>query len=329
MAEAQAQEVVNSPLDTPFGNDDLDQAYKKFSNVLASEKGEIQPDLEPAAEAATEVEEEYDDSTDIDDSEEYSEEHEPQEQEEPLYQVKVDGEQFDVSLEELKNGYSRQSHFTRQSQALSEERRAFEQERSELQAQRDQVLVTLQQYQNQMPKLEEPTQEYWADLKESDPIRFITERDEFRERQMQQQQMQLQQQQLMQQQQAEEQQKFQNYVQSQRQQLTELIPEWKDPAVAKTEKQMCVEAGKKLGFSDQELNEAYDSRAIAALVKAARYDSLMEKRKGLKPVERRTAAPGSAPGEPVQLKQGKARAKLRNSGKVEDAANVFYNMIRN
>jgi hypothetical protein len=45
-----------------------------------------------------------------------------------VYVVKVDGEDFEVSLEELKSGYSRQAHFTRSMQALKEEREAFETE---------------------------------------------------------------------------------------------------------------------------------------------------------------------------------------------------------
>lgn len=48
-----------------------------------------------------------------------------------LFVVKVDGEELQVSLDELKAGYSRQSHFTRSMQALKEEKEAFETEISE------------------------------------------------------------------------------------------------------------------------------------------------------------------------------------------------------
>jgi len=45
-----------------------------------------------------------------------------------VYVVKVDGEELEVTLDELKSGYSRQAHFTRSMQALKEDREAFEAE---------------------------------------------------------------------------------------------------------------------------------------------------------------------------------------------------------
>ena len=38
--------------------------------------------------------------------------------------------------------------------------------------------------------------------------------------------------------------------------------------------------------------------------------------------------PGSKSGDPGRIKQGKASERLKKSGRVEDAAGVFYNMIR-
>jgi hypothetical protein len=45
--------------------------------------------------------------------------------------VKVDGESLEVSLDELKAGYSRQAHFTKSMQALKEEKEAFEAQSSQ------------------------------------------------------------------------------------------------------------------------------------------------------------------------------------------------------
>lgn len=46
--------------------------------------------------------------------------------EDERYTVKVDGEEFAVTLDELRNGYQRQSDYTRKSQALADERRQLE-----------------------------------------------------------------------------------------------------------------------------------------------------------------------------------------------------------
>ena len=49
-------------------------------------------------------------------------------EESDTFVVKVDGEELEVTLDELKAGYSRQAHFTKSMQALKEEREAFETE---------------------------------------------------------------------------------------------------------------------------------------------------------------------------------------------------------
>ena len=53
--------------------------------------------------------------------------------------VKVDGEEFEVSIDELKAGYSRQAHFTKLTQALKEERAEFENEIAQYNATLEQV----------------------------------------------------------------------------------------------------------------------------------------------------------------------------------------------
>ena len=50
-------------------------------------------------------------------------------EEEPKYKVKVDGEEIEVTQEELLRGYMRQKDYTQKTQALAEQRRQFEQYR--------------------------------------------------------------------------------------------------------------------------------------------------------------------------------------------------------
>ena len=54
-------------------------------------------------------------------------EEEPKEQEEDVYTVKVDGEEIEVTKEELLKGYMRQADYTRKTQALAEDRKKFTQ----------------------------------------------------------------------------------------------------------------------------------------------------------------------------------------------------------
>lgn len=92
-------------------NGDLQWNTDEFDN-----RGEQDSDTEPAQEQ----EEEQPDETDNDESQETD-------VEEPKYKVKVDGEEIEVTQEELLRGYMRQKDYTQKTQALAEQRRQFEQ----------------------------------------------------------------------------------------------------------------------------------------------------------------------------------------------------------
>ena len=100
-------------------NGDLQWNTDEFDN-----RGEQDSESEPAQEQ----EEEQPDETDNDESQETD-------VEEPKYKVKVDGEEIEVTQEELLRGYMRQKDYTQKTQALAEQRRQFEQYRPQPQYQ--------------------------------------------------------------------------------------------------------------------------------------------------------------------------------------------------
>ena len=65
--------------------------------------------------------------------------HEEETDEEPKYTVKVDGEEIEVTQDELLRGYMRQKDYTQKTQQLAEQRRQFEQYRPQYQPQPQQV----------------------------------------------------------------------------------------------------------------------------------------------------------------------------------------------
>ena len=73
--------------------------------------------------------------------------HEEETDEEPKYTVKVDGEEIEVTQDELLRGYMRQRDYTQKTQQLAEQRRQFEQYRPQYQPQ--------PQQQNQEPQGED------------------------------------------------------------------------------------------------------------------------------------------------------------------------------
>jgi hypothetical protein len=244
----------------------------------------------------------------------------------PLYTVKVNGEDSEVTLEELQKGYSRNSDYTRKTMELANERKS-------LATQQAQMSAIMNEYQNALANQTQATEEPepdWDKLYVDDPIDWIRQRELWREKREIRQQKQAEQQRLQQAAVGMKQAELQKAVDEQRQVLQELIPEWKDEELAHKEKTQIRRYGKSLGFSEQELAGMYDSRAVIALQKAMKYDQLQAKRGKIRPAsEGKTLAPGSSESrEPNQLRRGKAMAQLKKSGHIRDAASVFEQFIQ-
>ena len=120
---------------------------------------------------------------------------------------------------------------------------------------------------------------------------------------------------------------------SEAQKLEELIPEWKDQATAEKEKAELMTYGRANAYSDEELNNVQDSRAINMLRKAFLWDELQSKKGNLK--QKALATPASstavrnanAPRKKM-TEFKKAELKLRKTGKLADAASAFEIMLR-
>jgi hypothetical protein len=124
MSELNLSEIINetvaelesSQLDNP---DTVEQDEDLVDLELDEEVSVETEDDESEIEEEQEGEEDVADDDDVESADDA---------ENDVYVVKVDGDDVEVSLDELKAGYSRQSHFTRSMQALKEEREAFETE---------------------------------------------------------------------------------------------------------------------------------------------------------------------------------------------------------
>ena len=144
-------------------------------------------------EEAEEVEEEAPESEEEGQAEEETEEEVEEEEfdvvaEEDLkYTIKVDGEELEVGIDELKNGYQRQADYTRKSQALAEQRKeteAIQSERMQLEQERQMYANGLQMLQEQQnSKLQEFESTNWEELKSEDPYQYMLKKDEYRDAQ--------------------------------------------------------------------------------------------------------------------------------------------------
>ena len=98
------------------------------------------------------------------------------------YTVKVDGKDVEVTLDELRSGYSRQADYTRKSQVLAEQRQKADEELAATQQERQRYISQLEQFTDSADKkLDEFKSFDWTKLKEEDPTEYMIKRDQYRE----------------------------------------------------------------------------------------------------------------------------------------------------
>lgn len=290
--------------------------------VIQSE-GELEGEDYEESESESEGDE-SDDEGESDDDEEFDEESEQP----TTVKVKVDGEEVEVTLDELKSGYSRTKDYTRKTQELAEQRKSFEAEANAIREERQvygQLLNQLQQ-QIQASQGQEPD---WDYLRQTDPIEYSLQWAEWSRKQTQRQAIEQEQARLQQTQMQEFMQTQQQRLAREQEALQTVLPDWKNPEVRQREKALVLEQGKKLGFSEQELKSATDHRAIVALLKAAKFDALMAKRDGLKPAQKsKTLKPGTKQSAvPNSSKRAMERLKSKSGGSMMDAVEALKGIL--
>jgi len=311
---------------TPEGNAELtvDGAANAILGLMGGDEGsDGQP--EPQLEA-------NDSEAESDEYESEVEQEEAEELEEPQkFRVKAAGEEREVTLDELIKSYQLGTDYTKKSQAVAEERKVVEAERQRIEEARylrDQYaerLQVIEQMLNQQPETE--NLDY---LKETDPIGYAVKVAELSQREKQLAQVRAEQARIADQQQREQQEQLGQVVQAESRKLAEVIPEYADPQKGETLRRELREFGLKAGFSDQELANVYDSRAVLTLYKAMQYDKLQSAKPGItKKVNEAPKVIKSGVSQPRdsndEMKKLKARAK--QTGRVADAARAFERFL--
>ena len=240
-----------------------------------------------------------------------------EEQPEETYRVRIGDDDVDLTLEELRLGYMRQGDYTRKTQQVAEGRKAAEAELEALTAQRE-------SYANQLAQLEmalnqsEPTQEYWDALQAEDPIEYVKQREALRDRRDALAQVQSEQQRVQQEQYQQLQIQTQERLKQEAEKLLDVIPEWRDADVATKQKNaVYTYAQRHLGYSEQELSQIGDHRAVNALRKAYLYDELM-KQKPAATKKTKSAPKMAKAGQPTSKREISAKRKRQQLSKISN-----------
>ncbi len=289
--------------------------------------------LEEEPEVSEDFEEDVEDDEEFDDEDEELDEEQTDVEEEALqpqtFTVKVDGQEVEVTQDELINGYSRQQDYTRKTQELSQQRKTIEQQQAEL-AQRDAIYSQLLPKMEAQLKGELANEPDWNTLYEDDPVGYVREKQLWDEKKEKLSAVSAEQQRLQQEALVKQQTQIQQFVEYGNQKLLEIIPEWQNQEVALKEKAAISEyAVNFLEYTPEEIQQVYDYRALLGLRNAWLNSKTVEatKKKPTQKAPARVARPGTTNRPKSAAPVKKAKQRLAKSGKVQDAAKVFEQLI--
>ena len=291
------------------------------------ESEEDQPQEQEISEE-TESEEEEVSEQDVSQDEEQIDTQEKQE-DSPSYTVKVNGQELDVTLDELRNGYSRDADYRQKTEELSHQRKQFQSESEKQRQDYSQKLNELNQ------KLSAAQVDLNAEINSADLDKLYDEdpTEAARvERKLKKKQDALNQ--SLQQAQAEQKEQFSSFLQDQQRKLVSKMPEFSDPAKASTIKANMKSTLNNYGFNDQEVAQVYDHRIVMLVNDAMKYRSMQNSKPNIAKKITKPSKPFSS-----GVKQGKSEAnlklrrekfsRLKKSGSMKAAQDVFLDMINN
>lgn len=307
-------------------NGTINEAQNAFYGLMGGDEAPEEGQAESQPEQENEQGIEQQEGQEDDGSEESN-----SDQDEQRFQVKVGGEEKELTLTELKSLAQQGADYTKKTQQVAEQRKALQAEQQaieEAKYMRDAYAERLQAME-QLLNAQQPVEDLES-LKDSDPIGYAVRVAEMSQNKEKLYAIQAERQRIAELQQAEQQQGMQQYLSQQAAVLSESLPEYSDPVKGEALRSDLRTFAKNLGFSDQELSAVRDARHVMALYKAMQYDKLQQSKPQL---NKRVSEP------PKTIKSGnsntavnsdqakKTMAQLQKSGKVRDAASVFENFI--
>jgi len=245
-------------------NQVVDEAAEAADIDAADQSEPEEAEIEEAEgeEEAESDEEQLEDDEDTEASED--EEAEDEDQEPELYTVKVDGEEMEVDLETLKSGFMMQSAFTKRTQELAATRKKLDAEMHEARAARDQYA---QLAEGMLQALQANQQEPdWESLKaQLSPTEYADAIRIYQQRQAESANLEQSLAHIQAERENEARHNIQVHLQNEKQHMLDAIPEWRDDTVRDNERPLVMAHAKKLGFTEQEISQAADHRAVKML----------------------------------------------------------------
>jgi hypothetical protein len=246
--------------------------------------------------------------------------------------VKAAGEDREVSLQELIEGYQKGTDYHKKTNQLAEQRKAVEAEKTAIEQAkqaRDAYSQRLQAMDNFLSQ--QMRGEDIESLKETDPIAYAVKVAERTQQEKQVQQIRAEQQRIAREQQAEREAHLEKHLVEEAKRVAEAIPDYAHPEKGEKVRSELRSFAKSIGYSDTELANATDSRAVLTLWMASQYQKLQKAKPGV--TKKVTEAPkmlraGNATGKTIATEAAKQDfARLKKTGSRQDAARVFERFL--
>ena len=309
-----AAEKISGLLNPKQEKQETESKAEPSETPVKQEAPESQPESEGTKEQVTE-------------NTEVKEETQTELEEPELHRVKVSGQELEVTLDELKAGYSRDSDYRQKTHTLGLEKRDLETQKNSLRQSYDTRLSELndliatadatvrqQQGSEDLQKLydEDPTAAARLDYQLRQQNRQLEEvRSKAKEAQQSQ---------------------YNEFLNTQRELAATKIPEFADPNKADTFKVNMRNSLRNYGFNDSEIGSLADHRFLMVAKDAMSYQNLKDK----KPIVQKKVA-----NAPRVVKSGVAKSntssgreqirqkigKLAKTGHIKDAQNAILDMI--
>jgi hypothetical protein len=299
------------------------------------EESQETEEISAEAEVADEVEEEITEEAEEIEASDYEDDEDPIDDaslEDPVeperYTVKVNGQESEVTLEDLKQGYSGQKYVQQGMQEVAAAKKEAEAVYTALNNERQQMAELYQQLQNGgfTPEPIKPTKAEF----DADPIGYMQKNLEYEEQKANYDRQMAQLEQASQQNSVAQQNAKQAYLQEQMQILQKEIPDFADSTKASKLREQLVNTGKsQYGYTTEEISQISDYRAIKVLHDAMKYQDIISGKSKAK-VKTKSATPVVKPGAkkiatPNAKIRSRQKAKLRESGSIDDALGLILN----
>ena len=267
--------------------------------------------------------------TDVKDEKASQEETETiQEEPQSTYKVKVAGQDYDVTLDELINGYSRDADYRRKTEDLAYDKKNFQTEADNLRQSYSQKLQEVNKLMSfAQTQLNQESNVDLNKLYEEDPTEAakidhrIRRKKEMLQKSMEE---------LKSKQQAE----YQNFLVNEQRQLQRKMPEFSDPEKSSSIQSKMRTFLQGYGFNDQEIGSVADHRVVLIINDAMKYRNFEKSKPS---IAKKIAKPGKVLSSGVKKdkndinfeKRREKLGRLKKSGSIKDAQSIFLDMVNN